>query len=254
MRYNKPRVLVIGDKCSDHYTYGTVERLCPDVPAPVLKPTKTIVTDGMAGNVARQLKEWGCAVDTKFNDEFICKKKFIDEKTNHTLLRVDTEPKVKHILPQDLRRVLFHAEVKWDAIVISDYGKGFLKETDIGFICKSHPCVFVDTKKKIDLYMKEVKFIKINEPEWNATKDNINPNDWKDQIVVTLGAEGCMYNDKVYPVSIVDVHDLSGAGDTFMCGLVMKYVETKDIDQALHFANECAMKVVQKKGVATIDL
>jgi len=253
MRYDKPRVLVIGDKCSDHYSYGTVERLCPDVPAPVFKPTKTIRTDGMAGNVARQLKEWGCAVDTKWNEEFICKHKYIDEKTNHTLLRVDQENVVKHILAQDLRSLLHDAEDKWDAIIVSDYGKGYLNRANVSFICKSHPYVFVDTKKKIDLDMKEVKFIKINEPEWNATKDNINPNDWKDQIIVTLGAEGCMYNNKVYPVSIVDVHDLSGAGDTFMCGLVIKYVETKDIDQALHFANDCAMRVVQKKGVAVLD-
>ena len=253
MRYNTARVLVIGDKCSDHYTYGTVERLCPDVPAPVFKPTKTITTDGMAGNVARQLREWGCSVDAKFNDEFICKKKFIDEKTNHTLLRVDTEPEVKSILPQDLRLLLCDAEDKWDAIIVSDCGKGYLTRANVSFICRSHPSVFVDTKKKIDLDMKEVKFIKINEPEWNATKDNINVNDWKDQIIVTLGSEGCMYNDKIYPVSIVDVHDLSGAGDTFMCGLVMKYMETRDIDKALHFANVCAMRVVQKKGVAVLD-
>ena len=254
MKYAKPRVLVIGDKCSDHYTYGTVDRLCPDVPAPVFKPTRTIQTDGMAGNVARQLKEWGCAVDTKFNEEFICKKKFIDEKTNHTFLRVDQENNIKHILAQDLRTVLIHAEEKWDAIVVSDYGKGFLNRSNISIICKSHPCVFVDTKKQIDLDMKEVKFIKINEPEWNATKDNINPNDWKEQIIVTLGSQGCMYNGNVYPVDTVDVLDLSGAGDTFMCGLVMKYVETYDIEKSLYFANECAKRVVQKKGVATIEL
>jgi len=254
MRYSKPRVLVIGDKCSDHYTYGTVERLCPDVPAPVFKPTTTIQTDGMAGNVARQFKEWGCAVTTKFNSEFICKHKYIDEKTNHTLIRVDQENDIKHILIQDLRRLLFDAENKWDAIIVSDYGKGFLRESDIGFICKSHPCVFVDTKKKIDHYMKEVKFIKINEPEWNATKDYINPNDWKEQIIVTLGSEGCMYDGNVYPVDVVDVHDLSGAGDTFMCGLVMKFCETGEIVQSIDFANRCASRVVRKKGVATIEL
>ena len=121
------------------------------------------------------------------------------------------------------------------------------------FICLSHPMVFVDTKKKIDLFLKDVAFIKINEPEWKATKDNINPADWKDKIIVTLGSEGCMYNDEVFPVSIVDVLDLSGAGDTFMCGLVMKYVQTENIKEAIHFANDCSMRVVQKKGVAVLD-
>ena len=106
---------------------------------------------------------------------------------------------------------------------------------------------------KIDLFLKDVAFIKINEPEWEATKDNINPDDWKDKIIVTLGSEGCMYNDKVYPITIVDVLDLSGAGDTFMAGLVFQYVQTKNIGDALHFANSCAMRAVQKKGVAVLD-
>jgi sugar/nucleoside kinase (ribokinase family) len=113
--------------------------------------------------------------------------------------------------------------------------------------------VFVDTKKKIDLFLKDVAFIKINEPEWKASEDGVNYNDWKDKIIVTLGSEGCMYNDKVYPITIVDVHDVSGAGDTFMAGLVMKYIQTENIDEAIHFANECAMRVVQKKGVAVLD-
>ena len=253
MRYNKPRILVIGDKCVDNYTYGTVDRLCPDVPAPVFVPTRSTMTNGMAGNVARQLQEWKCNVFTKFNDEFICKKKYIDEKTNHTFLRVDIEPEVKHILPQELRMLLINAEDKCDAIVVSDYGKGYLNHGAIQHICESHPMVFVDTKKKIDLFLKDVAFIKINEPEWEATKDNINPDDWKDKIIVTLGSEGCMYNDKIYPITIVDVLDLSGAGDTFMAGLVFQYVQTKNIGEALHFANDCAMRAVQKKGVAVLD-
>jgi len=253
MRYTNPRILVIGDKCSDHYSYGNVERLCSDVPAPVFKPTKTIATDGMAGNVARQLEAWKCDVFTKFNKGFICKKKYIDEKTNHTLLRVDIEPDIKHILPQDLRLLLVNAEDKWDAIVVSDYGKGYLNHGAIQYICESHPLVFVDTKKKIDLFLKDATFIKINEQEWEATKDNINPNDWKEKIIVTLGSQGCMYNDKVYPITIVNMTDLSGVRDTFMAGLVRWYVETEDIDASLEYANNCAMRVVQKKGVAVLD-
>ena len=143
MRYTNPRILVIGDKCSDHYSYGTVERMCPDVPAPVFKPTNTIQTDGMAGNVARQLEQWGCAVHTKFNDGFICKKKYIDEKTNHTFLRVDVENEIKHILPQDLRMLLLNAEEKWDAIIVSDYGKGYINHGALQHICLGRNIVFI---------------------------------------------------------------------------------------------------------------
>ena len=63
-----------------------------------------------------------------------------------------------------------------------------------------------------------------------------------------------MYNGKTYPVNPVDVFDLSGAGDTFMCGLVTSYIHEQDIDTALFCANDCAVRVVQKKGVATIEI
>ena len=43
------------------------------------------------------------------------------------------------------------------------------------------------------------------------------------------------------------------AGDTFLAGLVVKYVLTKDIDKSIEFANKCATQVVQKKGVVTVD-
>ena len=51
----------------------------------------------------------------------------------------------------------------------------------------------------------------------------------------------------------VDVKDMSGAGDTFMASLVCKYVKTGDIFESISFANICASKVVQKKGVVTIE-
>ena len=46
--------------------------------------------------------------------------------------------------------------------------------------------------------------------------------------------------------------DLSGAGDTFIAGLVVKYIETEDIEKSIKFANQCASKVVTQKGVAVI--
>jgi sugar/nucleoside kinase (ribokinase family) len=53
-------------------------------------------------------------------------------------------------------------------------------------------------------------------------------------------------------VENVEVKDMSGAGDTFLAGLVVKYLETKDIRQAIVFANECATEVVQRRGVGVV--
>jgi len=47
----------------------------------------------------------------------------------------------------------------------------------------------------------------------------------------------------------VDIKDTSGAGDTFVSGLVVKYIQTNYIEKSIVFANECATKVVQKRGV-----
>ena len=55
-----------------------------------------------------------------------------------------------------------------------------------------------------------------------------------------------------YPVKEAQVKDLSGAGDTFLAGLVKKYIETKDISKSIRFANQCATVVVQKRGVSTL--
>ena len=50
----------------------------------------------------------------------------------------------------------------------------------------------------------------------------------------------------------VEIKDLSGAGDTFLAGLVCNYLNTNDIKQAIIFANECATKVVQRRGVNVV--
>jgi sugar/nucleoside kinase (ribokinase family) len=67
-----------------------------------------------------------------------------------------------------------------------------------------------------------------------------------------MGGMGCEYQGKRYPTKKVEVKDLSGAGDTFMASLVVKFVETNDIIQSIKYANVCASKVVTKKGVSII--
>ena len=45
---------------------------------------------------------------------------------------------------------------------------------------------------------------------------------------------------------------MSGAGDTFLAGLVVEYIKTEDIRRSIVFAQKCTTEVVQKHGVATI--
>ena len=55
-----------------------------------------------------------------------------------------------------------------------------------------------------------------------------------------------------FDVPLVEVKDVSGAGDTFISALCCEYVRTKDIEKSIQFANDCATEVVQKKGVSTV--
>lgn len=139
----------------------------------------------------------------------------------------------------------------YDHIVISDYGKGFLAEEDIIKISLNHKSVFLDSKRRLGPWAKNVKFIKINNFEYDRSKDFIN-DELKEKIIQTSGADGCYYKGKNFPVNQQDVIDVSGAGDSFLAGLVVEYSKSQNIEKAIIFANECASRVVSQKGVGVI--
>ena len=51
----------------------------------------------------------------------------------------------------------------------------------------------------------------------------------------------------------MEVKDVSGAGDTFLAGLVSTYIHTKEIDKSIEFANQCATEAVSQKGVVSLS-
>jgi sugar/nucleoside kinase (ribokinase family) len=163
-------------------------------------------------------------------------------------LRVDTND-IKYGRV-DLSKMVWN---DYQAIIISDYDKGFLTKDDIKFICDNHKNVFLDTKKILEDYAKKALFIKINNYEFEATKNTINE-EIKDILIITLGGGGCMYKDQIYSVPQVDVKDTCGAGDTFIAALVCRYLETYSIKKSIIFANKCATQVIQKRGTSKINL
>ena len=244
------KVLVIGDICRDVFHYVKCERLCPEAPVPVVTVVETSENDGMAGNVARNIQSLGLEVDSICNKEEITKTRYVDDNTNQMFIRVDSENKISQL--ENLESIDFS---KYDAVVVSDYDKGFLSEEDIAKISKLHPLTFLDTKKYLGGWCKDITYIKINSFEYERTLHTIMPDDEHDlvdKMIITKGSNGCVYRDKTYPVEKVDVKDLSGAGDTFLAGLVWNYITSgKDIDSAIECANKCATRVVEQRGVST---
>jgi D-beta-D-heptose 7-phosphate kinase/D-beta-D-heptose 1-phosphate adenosyltransferase len=247
-------VLVIGDNCIDRFVYGTAVRLAPEAPVPVFNPINETTNDGMAGNVIANLKALGLNVLSIYNEEQIIKSRYVDDRSGQILLRVDENDKVKRININDIKQITGnqYKGINIDAIVISDYDKGFLAEEDIQFICANNKYVFIDTKKILDNYCVKASFIKINHVEYAHTEYSLKDLNIEDKLIITLSNKGCQYKGKLFPVEKVQIKDVSGAGDTFLSGLVAEYIRTKDIEKAIVFAQACATIVVQKLGVSTI--
>ena len=254
------RVLVIGDSCQDIFVYGDITRISPEAPIPVFVPSHTEKNDGMARNVSHNVESLEMNISTITNKNGIVKKRYVDNRSGQMVLRVDEhdyceriDKKVLETIRNNKCKPHFNDVTKVDAIIISDYCKGFLEEDDIQFICENNDNVFVDTKKKLGKWIEFADFIKINELEYKKNHEILS-NGFEDKLVVTLGSRGCRYRNKVYSVPEVPVKDVSGAGDTFLAALVRGYLDTQDIEKAINFAQKCTTIVVQKHGVATVKL
>jgi len=242
------KILVVGESCRDIFVYCKANRLCPDIPVPALSIVDQSENPGMAMNVQRNIRNIfdNCDIITNEGWEDVTKTRYMHLDSNHMFIRVDTD----HAIPRiDVRKV----PLDYDIIAISDYNKGFLSEDDIKYLCENHKNVFMDTKKILGEWANNVKFVKINNFEYERSKDSL-PIGLVDKIIYTEGEHGAHFRGKLYPVKEkVEVKDVSGAGDSFFAALLVKYAETEDIEQGIGFANECASKAVQHKGVSVIQ-
>jgi len=236
-------VLLIGDSCIDEYKIGTIDRLSPEAPVPVIKITETKAVPGMAANVKKNFENLGIYVDFITNNEIITKTRYIDRRSGQHMLRVDDEPK---IVPWN-GHISIPIE-KYDAVVISDYDKGFLTYKHIeDIIEKSHHSVnfpvFIDTKKT-DVERFQGAWVKINELEYSRLKSECSG------LIVTQGERGAKVpHHNIYcPTKAVEVNDVCGCGDTFLAALTLQYLYTKDIEKSIIFANIAAGITVQHRG------
>lgn len=241
-------ILVIGESCLDVFHYGECKRLCPEAPVPVFNSIKVNTNGGMAMNVFNNVKNMGAQVEivTNKNWKNIKKTRFVEEKSNHMFMRLDENDQNYGSL--NLNDIDFD---KYEAIIVSDYNKGFLSTDVLEKISNLGKLTFLDTKKILNKWSKNFNFIKINGVEYEKTKHTINK-EILDKLIITQGKKGSIHKDKRYNVPIVEVKDVSGAGDTFISGLCIKYLQTKNIEKSINFANQCATIVVQKRGVSTI--
>ena len=249
------KVLVIGDSCEDIFIYGDIIRLSPEAPVPILQPTRETKNGGMALNVYNNFLSLGVEVNIVTNKKSqIRKVRYVDNRSSQMVLRIDENDDCEEI--DEITRMHIcnnqYQNKTYDAIVISDYCKGFLSKTDIELLCKSNKNVFVDTKKQLGKWIEHATFIKINSFEYKKNYEYFHNSEFTNKLIITLGSKGCRYNGKDFSVKEVPVKDVSGAGDTFLAGLVYGYLDTNSIYKAIKFAQKCTTIVVQKHGVSTV--
>lgn len=252
-------ILVLGEFCLDKFIYGST-RSAPDGPFFVFKEESQTENWGCAGNVVKNLESLAPDFNIEFihNDQPITKTRFVDKKSNYTLLRKDENDEVLPLGERQVTELINRDDfAKFSSVVISDYNKGFLTKQDIYRISKRcydlNIPVWTDTKKILGEWSKLITFIKINNVEWQDNlKNNVNPSEFCQHLIVTCGGKGICYRGEIFPVEPVVIQDLSGCGDLVLVALISKYLKSKDIKESIHYANKVARVGASKKGVVVI--
>jgi D-beta-D-heptose 7-phosphate kinase/D-beta-D-heptose 1-phosphate adenosyltransferase len=234
---SKMKILLIGDNGIDQYQYGTVTRISPEAPVPIVNYTHTVTKPGMAANVKDNLEQLGCDVDFVHGIKTCIKTRVIDSRTKQHLVRIDQDS------PSRAVKIDYNNIDQYNAIVVSDYNKGSVDYDTIENLRHTyHGPIFIDTKKT-DLVRFEGCFVKINQVEYEAAKT------FPTELIVTLGRDGARYKEHTISAPQVEAFDVCGAGDTFLSALAYNYVLSQNILEAIEFAIRASSITVQHIGV-----
>jgi D-beta-D-heptose 7-phosphate kinase/D-beta-D-heptose 1-phosphate adenosyltransferase len=304
--FENNRILVVGDIMLDRYFWGDVERISPEAPVPIFHLRKQSEIPGGAGNVVSNLVGLGASVTVigiRGNDEAgeRLSKLLQNEKTEshflingdrptisktrivsqgQQMLRLDEE----EILPVDVNlqaeiiRLIKAKLPQFNAIILSDYGKGLLQakglvQSIITLARNSNVPVVIDPKGKdweryggatcVTPNTKELEVLcgdTLDDENQlvEAMRGTILKYDlsW---LVVTRGPLGmCLMNRNEVPIFIPtlarQVYDVSGAGDTVTATLALCVGTGFTFPDAAKVANLAAGIVVGKVGTQPINL
>ena len=212
---NNIEICVIGDLMLDKFIYGSVERISPEAPVPILRAIKEEYKLGGAANVANNIRSLGENValigilgnrdhdyhreifkrlveqkDIEFKPIFdsrptIVKNRFIDEASKNQTYRVDYE-ETHHLENGSLDEIIDYVkDNNFKYIIVSDYNKGLINSYFMDNLKKLDAKILVDPKpENIGLY-KGVYLIKPNLKEAreiyrNFALNSIKTNDFEE--------------------------------------------------------------------------
>ncbi|OPZ60077.1 MAG: Bifunctional protein HldE [Deltaproteobacteria bacterium ADurb.Bin510] len=191
-------ILVLGDLMLDRYIWGTVERISPEAPVPVLNVTREEAKLGGAGNVANNLQalkatvKMASVIGQDRQGEYV--RELLECQgipTSHILAASQRQTIVKtRVIAQHQQVVRIDREDKdglspelideliesvrtsieaIDAVIVSDYDKGIVCERlmrELSELCTAHSKpLCVDTKDRNFPYYRDVTLITPNKRE-----------------------------------------------------------------------------------------
>ncbi|MGE4420325.1 MAG: D-glycero-beta-D-manno-heptose-7-phosphate kinase [Sulfurimonas sp.] len=299
-----PNILVIGDLMIDHYLWGSCERISPEAPVQVVDIAKETTVLGGAGNVINNLRVLGAKVsvgsvigDDDNGVELVKMLKNIGVDTNNIItlqgrktskksrviassqqvLRYDKESKedISKTASDEIINSLKETVSDYDAVVLSDYGKGVLSQDlcqGIIKLCnKEGVKVLVDPKGSDYSKYRGAYLLTPNKKE-AVLSTGIEIKDKKSLqeallklkedcclsiSMITLSEDGIAIYDndmRKFPTVAKEVYDVTGAGDTVIASIAFALSAGKSIDEAAAFANLAAGVVVGKIGSATVSI
>jgi len=304
IRNKKPKIAVIGDLMIDEYIWGACERISPEAPVQVVSVNKESAVLGGAGNVLSNLValEAKVSIYSVIGDDNnasllqslidalpLTQSTLIEEPSRVTtkksriiasgqqVLRYDDETTTPISLSSQMLLIeaLQKNLARYDALLISDYGKGVITSN----LCRDlisqanalNIPVLVDPKGTDYSKYKNATLLTPNKKE-AALASNINIKDeaslskalhyFKEEIalqyaVITLSEDGiALLDNEIQNIPTVarEVFDVTGAGDTVLASLGVALASGIDIVNACEFANKAAAVVVAKVGSATATL
>lgn len=300
------RVLVIGDVMLDRYWWGSVSRVSPEAPVPIVNLDNISVTLGGAANVAANVRGLGaevfligavgadaeadlmraCLIEKHISADHLLKSaaRQTTVKTriiahHQQIARIDQELKTD-LTPDDENSIwnIVQAAIKGvEAVVVSDYGKGFLTtnllKRLITTCSEAGKLILIDPKGKSYLKYRGATMLTPNRFEVaeacgleNLNQDVIEETGQQlleelslKYLLITQGENGMTLFEKDratvhLPVESKNVYDVTGAGDTVIACLAAAMAAGADFLTAAKLANRAAGLVIEQVGTTAVTL
>jgi len=298
-----PRIAVLGDFMADRFIWGESARVSPEAPVPVVLSGREEMRPGGAGNVVANLRALGAEVSAfgflgddasgvqlrgvlqeggantdgiKINPARPTIQKIRVMARGQQMVRVDRERTgpASEALSQGVLDAL--AATPWDALVLSDYGKGSLAGgTAAAAVAEARrrdvPCLVDPAPGNLEGYAGAT----VATPNWAEAEacagraladlenlaqaaEEIRSQSTLDALLVTLGPEGMLLvregaSPFHLPTAARQVFDVTGAGDTVIAALSLALADGWDWEDAMRLSNAAAGIAVAQVGTVAVE-